>query len=111
MKDSAKIVFDIKIMTKNDVIFCAYLRKEHEISAILSSNDLTMSIKNDHRHHDEECTCMIALELGWFLKKGPVTPFKACLVRKAKQLAINKHVVDIKKAMRAGKNVYRLSND
>ena len=37
MKESAKLVFDIKIMTKNSVIFCAYLQRECIISAILAS--------------------------------------------------------------------------
>ena len=69
MKDSAKLVFGIKIMTKNGVIFCAYLWREHEIIVILSSTGtIIMSVEKAHimtRHHDEEQTHMIALELGW----------------------------------------------
>ena len=36
-------------------------------------------------------------------KERTIIPCKACSVGKAKQLAINKHVDDSKKAMRAGK--------
>ena len=94
MKGSAKLVFGIRIMTKNDVIFSAYLHWEHEICAILVDTSTTMSIEKAHImtwHHDEEQTHKIALELGWPLKKGPMMPCKACSVRKVGQLAINKH--------------------
>ena len=57
-------------------------------------------------HHDEEQTHQIALELGLFLQKGPMIPCKACSVRKAKQLTINKHMDDSKKATRAGKRIF-----
>ena len=72
MKGNAKLVFDAKILTKNGVIFCAYLRRESEITAILASTGTTMSIKKAHmitRHHDEEPIHRIALQLGWPLKK------------------------------------------
>ena len=52
-----KPVFDITIMTKNGVIFCVYLWKDHEISAILATTSVTMSIEKAHimtGHHDEE---------------------------------------------------------
>ena len=57
IKDSLKLVFDIKSMTKGGVIFCAYLWREHEISVILASADVTMSIEKAHimsRYHNEE---------------------------------------------------------
>ena len=56
-KDSAKLVFNIKIIAKNGVIFCAYLQREHEISVMLASTGVTMSIYKAHimtRHHNEE---------------------------------------------------------
>ena len=109
MKESAKLVFDIKIMTKNGVIFCAYLQRDHEISVILTSTGVTMSIEKAHimtRHHHEERQHKIALELGWSLKKAPMIPCKACLVGKANQLVINKHVDDSKKTTRAGKRTF-----
>ena len=68
MKNSVKLVFHIKIMTKNVVIFCVYLQREHEISAILDSTGTAMSLEKAHTmkgHNDEEQTCKIALELGW----------------------------------------------
>ena len=46
-KDSVKFVSSI-IMTKNGVIFCAYLRREHKISTIWASTSVTMSIKGSH---------------------------------------------------------------
>ena len=58
------------------------------------------------KHDDEERTCNIALELGWSLKKGPMIPCKGCLVRKAKQLVIKKHLDNNKKATRAGKRIF-----
>ena len=70
MKDSAKLVSD-------GVIFCAYLQREHEISAILASISVTISIEKAHimtGHHDEEHTHKIVRELGWSLKKGPMMP-------------------------------------
>ena len=65
-KGNAKLVFDIKIPTKNGVVFCAYLQREYEITAILASTCKTMSTEKAHRitwHHDEEQTHRIALEL------------------------------------------------
>ena len=73
---------------------------------MLASKDMTMSIEKAHimtRHYYEEQTHNIVLELGFSLKKGLMIPCKACSVRKAKQLSINKHVDDSKKATRAGK--------
>ena len=64
MKGNLKLVFDMKITTKNSVIFCGYLRREYEIAAILASTSTALSIKIT-RHHDVEQTCRIALELGW----------------------------------------------
>ena len=87
MKNGVKLVFDIKIMTKNDAIFCAHMWREHEISEILARTGTTMSIEKTHivtRHHDEERTYKITLELGWPLKKGLIMPCKACFVGKAK---------------------------
>ena len=48
MKDSVKLTFDIKIMTKNGEIFCAYLQREHEIGAVLASTGVTISIEKEH---------------------------------------------------------------
>ena len=58
------------------------------------------------RHHDEEQTHGIELEFGWPLKKGPMMPCKACSIRKARQLVVNKHVDDSKKAMTAVKRIF-----
>ena len=44
MKDSVKLVFNVKFTTENCVIFCSYLWREHKISAILASTSVTMSI-------------------------------------------------------------------
>ena len=73
MKGSEKLVLNIKITNTNGVIFCVYLWKEHEITAILASMGVTMSIEKVHimtGHHNEEQTCKIALELGLSLKKN-----------------------------------------
>ena len=43
--------------------------------------------------------------MGWSLKKGPMIPCKACSVGKAKQLVINKHVDDSKKATKVSKRI------
>ena len=54
---SVKLVFNIKIMTKNGVIFYAYLQREYKIGAVLASTGVTMSIEKAHimtRHHKEE---------------------------------------------------------
>ena len=67
-KGNAKLIFNIKITTKNGVIFCAYLWREYEIAAILTSTGKTISIEKAHMmtgHHDEEQTHKIALGLGW----------------------------------------------
>ena len=48
MKGSTKLVFDIKIRTKNGVIFCVYLQREHEFSAMLASTGVIMSIEKAH---------------------------------------------------------------
>ena len=61
MKGNSKLVFDIKITTKNGVIFCAYLWREYKIAAILASIGTTMGIKKAH-----------------------VMPCKACSIKKAK---------------------------
>ena len=58
MKDSAKLVFSIKIMTKNGVILC---------SAMLTSTSVAMSIEKAHilsGHLDEEETDTIELKFG-----------------------------------------------
>ena len=68
-----------------------------------------MNIEKAHiitEHHNEKQTCKIVLELGWPLKKGLMMPCKACSVRKAKQLVINNHVDDSKKATRASKRIF-----
>ena len=108
MKGNAKLVFDIKIMTKNGVFFFVYLWKEYKIAAILASTHVTMSIEKAHimtKHHDKEKTGRIALELGWSLKKGLMMPLKACSIGKARQLVVNKHVDNCKKATRAGERI------
>ena len=95
MNINVELVFGIKITCKNDVIFYAYLWREHEISAILISTSLTISIEMAlimTGYHDDEQTCKNALELEWSLKKEPMMPLEACSVGKAKQLAINKYV-------------------
>ena len=69
--NSAKLVFDIKIMIKNGVIFCAYLQRSHKISVILTSNGMTMSIEKVYimtRHHDEEQTCKTSMKLESSIK-------------------------------------------
>ena len=43
-KGNAKLVFNIKIITKNGVIFCEYLQREYEIAAVLASTGTTRSI-------------------------------------------------------------------
>ena len=48
MKDNAKLVFNIKIMTQNGVIFYAYLQREYKIAAIMASTGTTISIKKAH---------------------------------------------------------------
>ena len=48
MKSGVKLVFDIKIMTKNDVIFRVYLQRYHEISVILTSTSIAVSIEKAH---------------------------------------------------------------
>ena len=48
MKDSAKLVFDIKITTKNGVISCAYLWRDHKVSVMLTSTNAAMSIEKAH---------------------------------------------------------------
>ena len=67
MKENEKLVFDIKIMIKNGVIFCAYLLREHKVGAVLASTCVAMSIEKAHimtGHHDEELTQKIGLKLG-----------------------------------------------
>ena len=57
MGDRAKLVFNIKIRTKNDIIFYAYLQRDQEASEILTSTSVAMSIEKTHiitRHHDKE---------------------------------------------------------
>ena len=69
-KDSVKLVFNIKIMTQNGVIFFLYLCRDCEISVIHTSTGVTMSIEKAHkmpRYHNEEQTCKISLESGWSL--------------------------------------------
>ena len=109
MKDSAKLVFDIKIMAKNGVIFCAYLKSKYKIAAILASTSKTMSIEKAHMmtgYHDNMQIHRIALEFGWPLKEGPVMPCKTCSIRKARQLVVNKHVDNSKKATKAGERIF-----
>ena len=92
MKGSAKLVFNIKIRTENSVIFCAYLCRDHGISAIITSTSMAMSIEKAHiiiKHHDEEQTKKMAVKLRWTLKKGPMMPYKVHSVGKAKRLAIS----------------------
>ena len=48
MKGNVKLAFNIKIMTKNGVIFCAYLQREHEIGTILAITSTIMSIEKAH---------------------------------------------------------------
>ena len=77
MKDSANLVYNIRIMTKNGVIFCVQLWREHEIGAILANTSVTISIEKAHImtvHHNEMQIHKIALELGWLLKKEPMMP-------------------------------------
>ena len=40
------------------------------------------------------------------LEKGPMTPCKTCLIRKAKQFTNNKQVDNSKKATRSGKRIF-----
>ena len=57
MKGDVKLVFNIKITTKNGVLFCAYLWREYEIAALMASTITTISIKKAHmmtRCHDEK---------------------------------------------------------
>ena len=57
MKGNVKLVFDIKSMTKNGEIFCAYLWREYKIAAILVSTATTMCIEKAHmmtEYHDVE---------------------------------------------------------
>ena len=88
-----------------------YLQREHEISSILAITGVTMSIEKAHRvtrHHNEEQTHKIALELGWSAKKGKMITCKACSVGKAKQLAINKHINNSKKVQELVKEYFQI---
>ena len=84
----AKLVFDVKIATKNGVIFCAYLQREHKIAATLANTGTTvMIIKKAHimiKHHDKEQTHRIVLESGWPLKKRAMMPCKTCSIGKVR---------------------------
>ena len=86
-----------------------YLQGKHKIGAVLTSTGVTVSIERAHimtQHHDKEQMHKIALKFGWSLEKGLMIPHKACLVRKAKQLAINKHGDNSKKAKRARRKIF-----
>ena len=66
----------------------------------MASTSAIINIKKAHmmtRHHDEEQTHRIALELGLPLEKGQMMICKICSIGKARQLAVNKHVDDSKK--------------
>ena len=47
-KDIVKLVFEIKIMTKNGVVFCEYPCRDHEIFSIVTTMHVTMSSVFDH---------------------------------------------------------------
>ena len=51
LKGCSKLVFNIKIMTKNVEMFCACLWREYEITPLLASTEKAHMIT---RHHDEE---------------------------------------------------------
>ena len=100
MKGKAKLVFDIKVMTENGVIFCAYWQREYEIAAVLASTGTIMNIEEAEQTH------RVALKLGWPFKKGFMMPCEACSIGKVKQLVINRHVDNRKKATKAGKRFF-----
>ena len=57
MKDNANLVVNIKITTKNNVSFFAYLQRDHKVGVILTSTSAAISIEKAHivtRYHDDK---------------------------------------------------------
>ena len=82
-----KLVFDIKIMDKNRLIFCVYLQRDYDIAAILASTGTTMNMEKTQvmkGHHDKNWMHKIALELGLPLEKGPMKPYEAYSIRRGR---------------------------
>jgi hypothetical protein len=93
-KGNNKVVFDLKIKTKEGCIFVMYLhRDEAEVNAVQAAAHLKINIEKAHQllgHMNEATTRATAKVLGWDIVRGALKPCESCAVGKAKQKNVPK---------------------
>jgi len=93
-KNGTEIKFDIKIRTKEGVIYAMYLKRDHvELAGVGTDAVKKVNINSAHAlcgHTSEEATRATAKALGWDITRGVMQPCAACAAGKAKQKNVPK---------------------
>ena len=86
------ITFDIVIRTRKGALFCAYIKRNNEVSGGAVSKANAISVAKAHAllgHSHEDATQATAGYLGWTLMRGSA-PCQSCAELKAKQKSVPK---------------------
>ena len=111
-KGNEKVVFDIKIPTKEGMVYALYFRRnealDHEVTAMSAKSEKIIPTSKAHGllgHSNEYETRKTAKALGWNLSRGEFGVCIGCMEAKAKQKNITTNV-DAMKAERPNKLVH-----
>src|SRR5687767_14166304 len=117
-KEGVKILFDIKIETKEGVIFAAYIKRDMgEVSCVSAFKKKAMDANRAHKllgHTGKATARETAKALGWIISKGQMKPCEACTVAKAKQKSVPKvsyHVKSTRPGERMFLDLYLVKED
>jgi hypothetical protein len=108
-KGNNKVVFDVKIMSKEGSIYAMYMHREGpEVNAIQAEAGQKINIEKAHQlmgHMSEDSTRATAMALGWEIVRGSLQPCESCTVGKAKQKNVPKKSNHIP-AVKPGERLY-----
>jgi len=109
-KKDMKVVFDIRVDTKEGCIFAIYIKRNEgsELNALEVAKDVPISVAKAHSlfgHMDENRTREVARHLGYRVVRGSMTVCEPCAVAKAKQKNLPQ-VSERKKSVSNGELIY-----
>jgi hypothetical protein len=95
-KGNNKVVFDLKIKTKEGCIFVMYMHRDGvEVAALQAETHRKINIDKAHQllgHMSNDTTRARAEALGWEIMRESMQPCESCAVGKAEQKNVPRRV-------------------
>jgi hypothetical protein len=105
-KGDNRVVFDLKIKTKEGCIFVMYMHREGvEVAAIQAETHRKINIEKVIGHMSNDTTRATAKALGWEITRGSMQICESCAVGKAKQKNVPKKSEHIS-AVKPGERIF-----